>query len=170
MSIPRRIRRRVPNLVPINPVVWQLPQTFLCVTPPKTPWGIDRRIVFSLFHSQTNSQIYTKCGANRSSRLTASPNICICDPPKTQKCPWVLCGELYLAYVPAQTNPPTCTNFGADRCSRFTKTCLLIYLHLPVTLPLHQLHSDVSVVLAGPSQGEFVGGGSSEPTFSRNTH
>ena len=51
-SIPRRIRRRVPNWLPIGQAVWQLPKTFEYVTPypppPKCPWGIVGRIVFSL--------------------------------------------------------------------------------------------------------------------------
>ncbi len=33
MSIPRRIRRHVPNLVPVGWAVWQLPNTFEFVTP-----------------------------------------------------------------------------------------------------------------------------------------
>ena len=33
MSIPRRIRRRVPNMVQIGPTVWQLPHTFEYLTP-----------------------------------------------------------------------------------------------------------------------------------------
>ena len=33
MYIPRRIRRLVPNLVPIGRAVWQIPHTFECVTP-----------------------------------------------------------------------------------------------------------------------------------------
>ena len=32
-SMPRRIRRRVPHVVPIGTAVWQLIQTFECVTP-----------------------------------------------------------------------------------------------------------------------------------------
>ena len=37
-------------VVPISPVVWQLPKTFEFVTPPppRTPWGIQGRIAFSL--------------------------------------------------------------------------------------------------------------------------
>ena len=50
MSIPRRIPRRVTNLVPIDTAVWQLPKTFEFVTPypPNAPWGIDGRLGFSL--------------------------------------------------------------------------------------------------------------------------
>ncbi len=39
VSISRWIHRRVPNLVPIGPSVWQLSQTYICdpVNPPKWP-------------------------------------------------------------------------------------------------------------------------------------
>ena len=51
MSIPRLIRRRVRNLVPIGPAVWQLPR-LLNLWPPKSPrnapWGNEGRLVFSL--------------------------------------------------------------------------------------------------------------------------
>ncbi len=80
MSIPRRIRRHVPNLVPISPVVWQLPQTFECVTPLEPPGVLRSDLYLAYVYSQTNTQICTKFGANRSSRLTTFPNIWICDP------------------------------------------------------------------------------------------
>ena len=52
MSILRWIHRRVPNLVPIGPAVWQLSQTLICdpITPPppNASWGIEGRIVLSL--------------------------------------------------------------------------------------------------------------------------
>ena len=51
MSIPRWSHRFVPNVVPIGPAVWQLPQTVEFVTPynpPKCPWRTVGRIVFSL--------------------------------------------------------------------------------------------------------------------------
>ena len=140
MSIPRRILRRVPNGVPVSSVVRQLPKTFEFVTPPKTPRGIEGRIVFSLcpfpdesadlyqiwcqsvqpfdsfpillnvcslppmppgywgvffVHSQMNPQKWTKVGANRSSRLTASQDFWICDtlpPSPPPKCPLVYWG------------------------------------------------------------------------------
>ena len=114
MHIPRRIRRRVPNLVRISPVVWQLPQT---VTPIKPP-GVLRGDLY--IHSQTNPQICITFGANRSSRLTASPIIWICDSltPPPPNAPGVLWGDLHLSYVHSLTNPLTCTKFGVNRCRR----------------------------------------------------
>ena len=62
-----------------------------------------------------------KVGANRSSRLTASPDIWICDPLKPPKMPpAVLWGDFYLAYVHSHMNPQTWTTVGANRSSRFT--------------------------------------------------
>ena len=102
MSIPRWIHRRVPNLVPFGPSVWYLTQTYICdpLKPRNAPCGIEGRIVFSYVLSQTTPQTCTKFGANRSSRLTASPDIWICDPLKPHKMPpGVLWGDLHLAYV-----------------------------------------------------------------------
>ena len=62
-----------------------------------------------------NPQICTKFGANRSSRLTASPNIWICDPLSPQMPPGVLRGDLDLACVHSQMNPQTWTKVGANR-------------------------------------------------------
>ena len=60
-----------------------------------------------------------KFGANRSSRLTASPHFGICDtlspPPSPEMRPGVLRGDLYLAYVHFQMNPQTWTKVGANR-------------------------------------------------------
>ena len=85
---------------------------------PKMPPGILRgELYLAYVHSQTNPQTCTKCGANRSSCLTAFPDFWICDPLKP---PGVLRGELYLAYVDSQTNPQICTKFGANRSSRLT--------------------------------------------------
>ena len=147
MSIPGWISRREPKLVPIGPAVWQLPKTFESVThlnPPKWPWVIVGRNVFSLcpfpdksadvyhiwcqsvqlpqtfilwppttpmplgvlrgdlnlayVHSQMNPQTWTKVGANRSNRLTASPDVWMFDP-LTPKCPLVYRGAICLAYI-----------------------------------------------------------------------
>ena len=87
----------------------------LNLCPPKTPSGIEGQIVFSLCPFPDESV------DNRSSRLTASPNIWICGPlKKPRNAPAVLWSELYLAYVHSQTNPPTCTKCGANRCRRLT--------------------------------------------------
>ena len=78
MSIPRRIHRRIPNLVQIGPAVWQLSQTWICdpIKPPEMPPGVCRgELYLAYVHSQTNPQTCTKFGANRSSRLTASPDL-----------------------------------------------------------------------------------------------
>ena len=51
MSIPRWIHKRLPNLVPIGPAVWQLSQTWICDPPNPPPrnaaWGVGQ-IVFSI--------------------------------------------------------------------------------------------------------------------------
>ena len=87
--------------------------------PPKCPCDIEERIVFSYVNSQTNPQAGTKFDVNRSSNLTASPDIWICDPLKPSKMPpWVIVGWLYLAYVHFQMNPQTWTKVGANRPSR----------------------------------------------------
>ena len=173
MSIPRRIRRFVPNLVSIGPAVWQLPQTFECVTThnvSKCPWCNVGRIVVSLcpfpyeaadvyqmwcqsvqpfdsfpillnvwpptppppemppgelrgdfylacVHAQMNPRTWTKVGANRSSRFTASQdflNLWHPNPPPQMPL-GVLRGDLYLAYVHSQMNPQTWTKVGANR-------------------------------------------------------
>ena len=48
--------------------------------PLKPPWGIEGWIVFRLCPFPDESADLTKFGANRCSRLTASPDFCICDP------------------------------------------------------------------------------------------
>ena len=68
---------------------------FVTPTPPprNAPCGNVGRIVYSYVHSQTNPHTCTKCGANRSSRLTASQDIGICDPlTPPPKCPLGYCG------------------------------------------------------------------------------
>ena len=81
------------------------------------PFGSFHRLKFVMSIPRRIRRRCTKFGANRSSCLTASQDLWICDPLKP---PGVLRGELYLAYAHSQTNPPTCTNFGANRCSRLT--------------------------------------------------
>ena len=60
-------------------------------TPQNAPWDIEGPIVFSYVHSQTNPQTCTKFGANRLSRLTASPDFLMFDPLKLPSAPPTLC-------------------------------------------------------------------------------
>ena len=61
--------------------------------PPKMPPGILRgELCLAYVHSQTNPQTCTRFGANLSSRLTASPNIWICDPLNPPQIPLGYCG------------------------------------------------------------------------------
>ena len=58
--------------------------------PTMPPWGIVGLIVWASVHSQMNPQTCTTFGANRSSRLTASPAVWMCDiltPPPLPTCP-----------------------------------------------------------------------------------
>ena len=61
---------------------------------------IEGRIVFSYVHSQTNPQTCTKFGANRLSRLTASPDIWICDPLTPPNTHWGIVGRLVFSLCP----------------------------------------------------------------------
>ena len=114
---PRWIHRRVPNLVPIGPAVWQLPNTFEFVIPypppPAMPPGVLRGELY--LYSQMNPPTWTKVGANRSSRLTASRDFLMFDPLKPPKCPVVSLGAICLAYIHSQMNLHMCTKFGANR-------------------------------------------------------
>ena len=86
------------------------------------PPGVLRGDLYLAYsHSQMNPQMWTKVGANRSSRLTACLYFWICDPLKPAEMPHVLLrGDLYLAYVHSQMNPQTWTKVGANRSSRLT--------------------------------------------------
>ena len=90
----------------------------LNVWPPKVPLVSLRAICLACIYSQINLQMCTKFDANRTSRLTYSPDFWICDPPNPP--PPMSRGELHLAYVHSQTNPQTCTKFRANRSSRLT--------------------------------------------------
>ena len=86
--------------------------------PPKNPrnapgvlWG---ELYLAYVHSQTNPPTCTKFGANRCSRLTASPDFWMCDPLNPMP-PGLLMGDLYLAYVHSQMSPQTWTKVGANR-------------------------------------------------------
>ena len=84
--------------------------------PHKCPLVSLGAICLEYIHSQMNLHMCTKCGANRISRLTSSPDFWICDllTPQMSR------GELYLAYVHSQTNPQTSTKCGANLSSRLT--------------------------------------------------
>ena len=116
----------VQNWVPIRPAVWpQFPSLLNCwshKTTHNTALGIVGLIVWAYVHSQMNPQTCTKFGANRSSRLTASPDFWMCDPltPPPDMPPGVLRGDLYLAYAHSKMNPQTWTKVGANRSSRLT--------------------------------------------------
>ena len=61
---------------------------FLNLWPPNPPPPMSRgEMHLAYVHSQTNPQTCTKFGANRSSRLTASQDFWICDPPKPPEMP-----------------------------------------------------------------------------------
>ena len=86
--------------------------------PPKCPLVSLMAICLAYIHSQMNLHMCTKCDANRTSRLTSSPDFWICDhltppPPNVE-------GRIVWAYVHSQMNPQTCTKFGANRSSRLT--------------------------------------------------
>ena len=100
MSIPRRIRRRVPNSVPTGAAVWQLPHTLELVThypppPPMPPGVLTGDLYLAYVHSQMNPQTWTKVGANR----TASQYFWTVDslkPPMCPPCVWR--GNLFGVY------------------------------------------------------------------------
>ena len=84
-----------PTCTKFGAAVWQLPQTFECVTlypPPQMPPGVLRGdLDLAYVHSQMNPQTWTKVDANRSSRLTASPDFWMLTPKTPQVPP--LCPE-----------------------------------------------------------------------------
>ena len=65
MSIPRRIRRRVPNLVPIDAAVWQLPKTWICdplpPTPPPTPYPLPHPLPPTPYPLPPTPYPHTQC-------------------------------------------------------------------------------------------------------------
>ena len=88
IKIPRLIRRRVPNLVPIGPAVWQLPR-LLNVWPLKTPSAplfLEGQYVWRISIPRWICTC-AKFGANGYSRLTASQYFWICDPIKSPEMP-----------------------------------------------------------------------------------
>ena len=78
------------------------------LNPPKCRRGVSwGELYLAYVHSQTNPQTCTKCGANRSSRLTASQDLNVW-PPKTPKCPLVSRGAICLSYINSQMNMHVC--------------------------------------------------------------
>ena len=78
-------------------------------------------------HSLMNPQTWTKVGANRSNRLTASPDFWMFDPlnPPPPKCTLVSLRAICLAYIHSQINLHMCTKFDANRTSRLISSRLL---------------------------------------------
>ena len=101
--------------------------------PPKCPWGIDGRIVFSLCRFPDESADLYQIWCQSVQPFDSLPKHLNFWPHKTPRnARGVLWGELYLAYVfICQTNPPTCTKYGANRCSRLTASPT--FLNLCVT-------------------------------------
>ena len=69
--------------------------------PPKSPMCplVSRRaICLAYIHSQMNLHMCAKFGANRSSRLTASTDFWICDPPPNA--PWDIEGRIVFSLCP----------------------------------------------------------------------
>ena len=92
-----------------------------CWPPNSPPPPMSRgELYLAYVHSQTNPQTCTKCGANRSSRLTASQDFWMCDPltPPPPKCPLLSWGSIGLAYIHSQMNLHMCAKFGVNRSSR----------------------------------------------------
>ena len=102
---------RLFNLRPPNP------------PPPRHAHGVLRGDLYLAYaHSQMNPLTWTKVGANRSSRLTASPDFWMFYPLKPPKCPLVSLRPICLASIHSQMNLHMCTKFGANRSSRLTSS------------------------------------------------
>ena len=89
--------------------------------PPDMPPGVlSGDLYLAYAHSQMNPQTWTKLGAIRPSRLTASPDFLMFDPLKSPKCPLVYIRAICLAYIHSQMNMHMCTKLDANRTSRLT--------------------------------------------------
>ncbi len=100
MSIPIRIRRRVPNLMPISPVVWQLPQTFEFVTLLTPPGELRGEYVFSLcsFPDESSSVYQIWCQSVQPfDSLPGLLNLWYPNPPNA---PWGIEGRLVFSLYP----------------------------------------------------------------------
>ena len=85
--------------------------------PPGVLWG-DLYLAYVQY--QMNPQTSTKVGANRSSRLTASPDFWMFDPLKPPSAPLVSRRAICLACIHSQMNLHVCAKVGANRSSRLT--------------------------------------------------
>ena len=94
-------------------------------------------------HSKMNPQTWTKVGANRSSRLRASPDFWMFDPLIPPKCPLVSLRAICLAYMHSQMNLRMCTQFDANRTSRLT-SCSDSCICDPLTPPPY-LRKDIDM-------------------------
>ena len=83
-----------------------------------------------------NSQTWTKVGANRSSRLTASQDFLMLTP-KAPKCPLVSLRAICLAYILSQMDLQMCATFGVNRSSRM-RASVYFWICDPLT-PLSEM-------------------------------
>ena len=173
MSNPRWIRRRETKLVLIGPAVWQLPQTFECLTPnpsPKCPPCVSRSNVFGYI---SIPRWICRCVPNLVpigpavwQLLQTFEFVTPYPPPPPEMPPGVLRGDLYLAYVHSQMNPQTWPKVGANRTASpdfwivdplKPAKCPLVY---PVAICLANIHSHMNLHMCA----KF---GANRPSFSR---
>ena len=91
--------------------------------PPEMLPGVWRGdLDLACVHSQMNLPTCTKFGANRSSRLTDSPEFWIFDPLSPPSAPLMSRGAICLAYIyiHSQMDMQMCATFGANRSSHLT--------------------------------------------------
>ena len=125
ISIPRRIRRHVPNLVSIGRAVWQLPR-HLNLWPPKpppphnAPWGIVGRLVFSLCPFPDESADVNQSWCKSVQPFDSFSRLLNVWPLKTPMCPLVSRRAICLAFIHSQMNLHMCAKFGANRSSCLT--------------------------------------------------
>ena len=89
-------------------------------TPQNAPWVLWGDLYLAYVHVQMNPQTWTKVGASRSSRLTASQDFWMFDPLKPPSAPLVSRRAICLEYIHSHMDLQTCAKFGANRSSRLT--------------------------------------------------